>query len=177
MLLFTNCYFWAISKQQSIIVTFDKNQFKNVGDKTYTLYILKCSITNIIKGNNKNEIKIMLQDNKNWRKYYKLNWMLAKNKESAVCCDGCSNVVDYRKYKFSILDTSVLDIENIEHVQFKNSGLGQIIFNVKKDGETKLIGKKGNIILEQEIISKDGIITMKHNYPDWKETVIGPIWF
>jgi hypothetical protein len=177
MLVFTNCYFWAVSKQQSIIVNFDKNQFKRFGDKTYLLYILKCSVTNIIKGKNKTEIKLMLQDNKNWQKYYKLNWNFAKNKRSSSSCSGCSDVVDYRKYNFSVLDTSVLEIESIDHVQFENSGLGQIMFKVKKDGATKLIGKNGNTILEQEIISKDGIITMKYNYPDWKETVIGPIWF
>jgi hypothetical protein len=177
LLILLNCYYWTISSHKTVLVNFDNNQYKNVGDKTYNLFILKCSINHTLKGKNRDSVRLYLQDKNNWQILGKLNWKYPCDKNSNVCQYGCSDVVDYQKYKMIIQDTSIADIDTIEHVVFENSGLGQIKFNVKKDGETIFIAKKGDCILKTEIISKDGIIKMKYNDPIWRDKIIGPIWF
>ena len=175
--ILSNCYFWTISFQKTALIKYDSNQYAQLGERTYELYILKTNINHIIKSKNRDSAKAYLKNENNWPKLGKLNWIIPHDKNSNVCCYCCSDVVDYRKYKFSIADTSIASINEIEHIVFKNSGLGQITFNVKKDGETELIAKKGKDVLKTELILKDTLLIMKNKQPKWKEKVIGPFWF
>jgi hypothetical protein len=169
LFLFSSCSYIWVTKSETCHIEFDNHQFKAAGDTTYRIYIQKENGLIIYKS--KTKIPDTLLDSVIKWEEHKINrtfWVIGHG--------SSEEILDYRKYKYEIEDTSVLTIDTIEHINFKESGLGQITFKIKKDGQTCIVAKKkSKVRFRTPIVVSKGIVSMVNKYPKATLYTKGPM--